>query len=644
MKLVRAAMQDAYGYDSKGFQSHHLFWNTEDGKTTYTFGNTTNVRNKPTTNGSKVVGSVTAGTVDIEYVVKGDDGKLWGKIEGKDQYIWLEGLSASESFDPGEVPEGYDGVLNGGTVESAIIFNFKDEADGRAAWFREMTVDGPDGEPITVYVYCGEHGTAATPGNGFTLENITNGKDKDGNDLGDKSLELQYIAQNGYWGTEASMNAMKALLGTLGFSDKDADRLTEGMAMAVTQAAIWAQLNGTEFDEQAFTKTYLHTGDKQIGNLDKIEVKILDALFEALTSGKAEADTTTQLITSESITSTTVKINSKVEDIDAAIDEAVAAIEGASKPTGRYDTDVSFTIAVVPDRMNGKDLTVKVYNGSTLVGEYALDGEQVTRDGNTYTISGIKLMDGVGVELKLSGAQVLAEGAYLFHSELSQDQVGISDGTGERTVDVTVSMDFSVKAGSTETSSEAVNKTWTEVWQESNGYKQEQERTDITKEEYETRTTVTVRTETETETTVEKETSRVEWHDEWHETFEKPTEPTPPPPPTTEIPPYEPPAPPEEPPVNPPPETDIPEIEVPLDPGEPPHEDPPPEEDIPDEEPPLSDTPTEEEDIPDEDVPLSDIPKTGDDSNLAVYYVLAAVCGMGLCVLAATGKKRDELQ
>lgn len=81
------------------------------------------------------------------------------------------------------------------------------------------------------------------------------------------------------------------------------------------------------------------------------------------------------------------------------------------------------------------------------------------------------------------------------------------------------------------------------------------------------------------------------------------------------------------------PEENIPEEEVPL------TELPEPETEIPEEEVPLSELPEPEVEIPEEDVPLSDIPKTGDSS--ALWMGAALLSGAALLVLT---RKREDAE
>lgn len=81
------------------------------------------------------------------------------------------------------------------------------------------------------------------------------------------------------------------------------------------------------------------------------------------------------------------------------------------------------------------------------------------------------------------------------------------------------------------------------------------------------------------------------------------------------------------------PEENIPEEDVPL------SELPEPETEIPEEEVPLSELPEPEVEIPEEDVPLSDIPKTGDSS--ALWMGAALLSGAALLVLT---RKREDAE
>ncbi len=649
-QLVRDAMNDAYSItDSSGWQSNHLFFGSEGNACEVeVVASSLAVREKPgvakTVNGkpNKTVGYVSSGdTLKITAIVNNDD-DLWGMIaEGpyKGKWIHLDnpvsGNNTTAEVLPGtpDLPESGDAKLTGSILQSTIWVNRVDEQGGqfsRGGWLREMTM--ADGSVI--YVYCADHDVDAVTGSEYDIGEV-------GDALGEEANgHLQYIAENGYWGTPESLEAVKSLV-----ADEYAGRMTDGIALAVTQAAVWFHACGMRFDEDPFTKCFTQVSGKT-GNLDPEEVAMARELFEALIGGVSE-DTTTDFIGADSITSTTIKVNDKIETSDAEIDRAVEAAESAAQEAkgDRYDTDLSFTIAVVPSRLHDGGLKVVVYQGTDKVEEkYLSELEAVEgEDGVSYTLKNVVLTEGVSVSIDLTGVQQLGKGAYLFRSEIdgeavSQPVIGVADGTGTRDVNVSVGLDFSLKQGTVDTKAESSKAEYTDTWTEITGHEQDKKQDVEVEELYEQEVVVTTTVKTETKTETESGTVRTEWHDEYEETYERPEEPEDP-----EDPPYIPP----EDPYVPPEDEDIPEEPTPLDPGPelpPPHDEDIPEVDIPDEDIPLSDVPEldePEEEIPDEDIPLSDIPQTGDDTAMALYAVLMAVSAIGLCGLAFTRRKEQ---
>ena len=133
--------------------------------------------------------------------------------------------------------------------------------------------------------------------------------------------------------------------------------------------------------------------------------------------------------------------------------------------TGKYEADLTFTLAVMPDA-ESDDLLVHVVVGGEVVETRRLAGDDsgtqygvIPRSGDgSYTLSGLKLAEGVNIDLRLTGTQNIGEGVYLFTSEVSTEPVGY-DGDGEpvfssqtfvgvesgrQSVDLSVSLNFTV--------------------------------------------------------------------------------------------------------------------------------------------------------------------------------------------------------
>lgn len=325
-----------------------------------------------------------------------------------------------------------------------------------------------EGQYDEYYVYCVDRGMGLD-GKGYNLENL-----KDAEYFNSEEWDkIESIAVNGYWGvknedatgkdpTYGSLDAFKAMLQAQNpdyWKDDKLALLNDGMALAVTQAAIWkyGSSSGNTTVDDPFqsvsiknpkygTPTGKYDSDGKpilneqwliTGNtLDSATKALMMEAYNTLLDKAAKTENkSTDLIDAEDITNVKVTINGKEKDKDV------------------YDTDLSFTMAVQPDRMKSDDLmvTVTLSNGTYT---YRLEGaakegektaEKTTgKNDITYVLRGIKMPDGTEVSINLSGTQSLGKSAYLLTAEggydKSQSFVGVFE--GEREVNVNVNLKF----------------------------------------------------------------------------------------------------------------------------------------------------------------------------------------------------------
>lgn len=311
-----------------------------------------------------------------------------------------------------------------------------------------------DTDGTKYYVYCVDRGQAlsdATTGGsiGYDLENL---KDS-GYFKSDDWKKIEAIAVNGYWGVadksegsdkvnDGSLEAFKQMLREDGWLEEDIAKINDGMALSVTQAALWkygSSHNNTTADNPFLNKTVKGTGwASGSETLSDTEKRLLnDAYQTLLKKGEAAAkedakSTSTDLIDQEDITNVSVTINGKTEGKEDT-----------------YDTDLSFTMKVEPDK-DSDDLVVTVDVGGKLY-TYRLAGklqdgesEVAKEDDTTYVLKGIEMPDGTHVSINLKGTQSLGKSAYLLTAEggynKSQSFVGIFE--GERDVNLNIDLDF----------------------------------------------------------------------------------------------------------------------------------------------------------------------------------------------------------
>ena len=489
------------------------------------------------------------------------------------------------------------------------------------------------------YVYCADFAVSPQAGFRYDMENVEDAGYYDS----ESAAHIRAIAQNGYWGASegaGSLDAVKQMLVDAynsGEINKDdyaglatawgfSTYLTDGMALAATQAAIWTFGNSGDLmidREDPFTSYYQATTGKNWRDLDSREWALTKALYDYLIA-QTEAPTHKNTLINENNFATNASLTVGQRDEDS----------------GKYEADLTFTLAVMPDT-ESDDLLVHVVVGGEIVETRRLAGDDsetqygvISRsEDGSYTLSGLKLADGVNIDLQLTGTQNIGEGVYLFTSEVrtepvssdengkpvfsSQTFVGIE--SGRQSVDLSVSLNFTVSEATanivTDMSSVTEQKVDTT----------ETSRTDIS-------TTTGGWTETAVTVTTVQQSDR-EWEVTWEKNYTYPD-----PEPVTPVEPEGPQLPvdlelpetPDEPPVE-----DIPEPEVPV--ADIPSETPV-EVEIPDVEVPAADvpdTPDEDipvEDIPDEDVPLTDVPQTGDASGMWCVLLTASLAGLGVMI------------
>ena len=276
----------------------------------------------------------------------------------------------------------------------------------------------------------------------------------------DNRKHLQAIAENGYWGTasgQGSLSEVRKLVDSRYWNDID-----DGIALAVTQAAIWTYgnrngetLGGNDFNKNGHTDRFLEfyyrydatKGEKVVSRLGDEQWNAAKALYDALIQLQpSDAGNVTDIITKEDIKDATIRVNEKTG-------------------TG-YKTDLSFKLTVDPSRINGKegedDVTLYIYNGDTLLASHKLreatdasggSGTFTVRyapeTGETiYTVNGLEFTADTSVTLNLSGKQKLNGGAYLFRSDVngneSQTFIGLVTGDSTRDLNLNVTLGFHV--------------------------------------------------------------------------------------------------------------------------------------------------------------------------------------------------------
>lgn len=314
----------------------------------------------------------------------------------------------------------------------------------------------------TYYAYCADWSTGAVMSTKYELVNVLDANyiDKDARE------HLQTIAKYGYWGTKEGIGSLGKVKELVGEEYRSA--INDGIALAVTQAALWKygnqdpnlefggnNINGDEGGGRYKTDELLefYCRSKNPNDIGKLTLKQREAavaLYNALIGKMPDStDPVTDIITKEDIKDATIRVKEKTKD--------------------GYSTDLSFTLTVDPSHINGKndedgedDVTLNIYVGGKLIKSHKLRDAKTTSDDNgtftvsydpetgkaIYTVNGLKFTSDTDITLNLSGKQNLNGGAYLFRSDVdgkqSQTFIGLVNGTSTRDLDLSVTLGFQV--------------------------------------------------------------------------------------------------------------------------------------------------------------------------------------------------------
>lgn len=325
----------------------------------------------------------------------------------------------------------------------------------------------------TYYAYCADWSTGAVMSTKYELVNVL-----DASYIKDKTARehLQTIAKYGYWGTKEGIGSLAEVKKLV--DPKYQGAINDGIALAVTQAALWKygnqdpnlefggnNINGDEGGGRYKTDELLEfycrsKNPNDIGKLTPEQREAAVALYNALIGKMPDStDPVTDIITKEDIKNATIRVNEKTGTGD------------------KYKTDLSFTLSVDKDRING-DITLTIYDqGGNPIASRNLKDAPTGTDPETgepiYTINGLEIAANTQVRMNLSGKQTLKGGAYLFRSDVDKDGkpksqtfIGLVNGTSTRDLNLNVTLGFQVLEPTIEPAARASSRdkhtvTWT---------------------------------------------------------------------------------------------------------------------------------------------------------------------------------------
>lgn len=328
-------------------------------------------------------------------------------------------------------------------IESA----FRVKAGGASTWQpHQFVLQGADGSKY--YVYCADFDVSPRKGAQYNMERLEDADYYANNEDGEAADRIRAIVLNGYWGVEnsstdpesptpGSLDAFKKMLIDAGQLTKEqAAQLSDGMALTATQAAIWyfGNSGSTALDVSDIVGRYCSGGKfDEVSSADKA---LINGIYRYLIGMPGqEADINNTLLTKD----------------DFAKDMSLTV--GERNDAGQYETDITISMAVIPDSTSS-DLIVTVFANGVAAGSYRLCGDSSKDSENgilavtsnpdgSYTLSGLLLSANTTVTLNLNGTQNIENGVYLFTCVKNNQSSQTFIGAGSAQQDVNLSVDFS---------------------------------------------------------------------------------------------------------------------------------------------------------------------------------------------------------
>ena len=309
--------------------------------------------------------------------------------------------------------------------------------------------------------YCCDKVTLIQDGYSYYMENL-----EDADYYSDEEAAMiRSIAWNGYWGDPdeelGSLESFKASMRKSGkFTEDEVNRVTDGMALALTQYAIWSYSNKHTVAPIQLYEYYVNS--KGGLSLTRSPKETADLLFKVYAYLLTLEPTP---VPEKSTGNTILNKDNFMEDM--VIHANALAIGHPNNMDNSHDNDayvcdLSFKMVVAPD-VQKDNLVVRVYDNAgnaILVGRIAgelQEGEtQLVDDGTgRYTFHDVVLTEGTDkLNVSLDGTQELDRGIYIYTSEKrivdgeevsSQTLVGVAEGTHKVDVDLYGEVKFEIE-------------------------------------------------------------------------------------------------------------------------------------------------------------------------------------------------------
>ena len=328
------------------------------------------------------------------------------------------------------------------------------DGDGDYVQADQFEITGKDGKKY--YAYCADLNVYAQEGAHYNMQRL---EDADYIEHKDK---IRSIVLKGYWGVKnesddpnkpsvGSLEAFrKMLLDNHVLTEEESNKLTHGMALLATQAAIWRYGNsGQNMLKEELDFPFLDEGQK---------TSIINKTYKYLVGLEG---------TQATASNTIFKKDDFAKMVDLTVKEKLE--------DDKYNTDVKIAMAVEFDDETS-DLKLFITADGEKVDEFRLsgalqEGEKKARknpDG-TYTLAGLALRGNRKFNINLKGVQNLKDGVYIFSCDKGPNghpaQTLIGAGDSKEDIDLNVDLEFNVKEKVTYTSQKSESEIKNIEWQ-----------------------------------------------------------------------------------------------------------------------------------------------------------------------------------
>ena len=364
--------------------------------------NTLEIYGGPGTTYAKSPDTLSKDTIVFVSDTKQIKDEVWGRI-GTDRWICLSNSSKNAEVTKLVNEENKFMYLGQYGLESSIRVNGSTQGKIQQSDGTIKNEEGSDGgtyQPHQFvlldkygnrhYVYCADFQVGPKKDTTYVMTRVEDGNYWSKNNAENDAIadHIEAIAKYGYWGTEkgtGSLEAVKQMMkdainaGQITtIEEKDVDKLTDGMALTATQAAIWSYAtSGKKINvDDPFGKYYTGTGflkDTDNGNpFTEEEEAVALALYNYLRSQSEKADH--QEITANSIKETSITVRELNKDEHGK--PVVISTDDPTNTQYEYKTDISFVLDIAPSKING-DLLVKIYKADSeeVIGTWRLAGD-----------------------------------------------------------------------------------------------------------------------------------------------------------------------------------------------------------------------------------------------------------------------------